>query len=209
MLNKKQNKYKQKPNLIIVEGSRGTGKSSATHQLRQQLKYTNLCNLTGNKYPNNENKTYTMYKTWNKFLYKMRNKGINFLFDRYFFSEIALCRLKRKEYDFEKSYKKLKEYLVKKLSKHYNIYFILLYCDEDSFKIRLKRDKIENNNYDPYSVQNSIDIQEQYMRIYNDLTHYKNINSILIDNSNINIEETIDIIKNHIKYRYIIYKGSE
>jgi thymidylate kinase len=199
------NGAKYKSNIIFIEGSRGVGKSSIVHYLRQQLRYTNSANLTGNMYPNDESKTVNMYKSWVNHLKTIFGDGISFVFDRFLFTEIALCRMGYKQYDFEKSYECFKELMFGSggIADLYNVYYVTLTCDAQTFGKRLQREKIANNNYDPYEIDNCIRVQEKFIKIHEEIqNNYKHVHTLMIDSSNMGVEEIGQKIKGIMAHNY-------
>ena len=87
-------------------------------------------------------------------------------------SEEVYARLNYKEYSFTDAYKNL----VKKLSLlDYNIYYFSLYLQNvELFRQRLDRDS--HHNYQSFSIQNSIEQQNKYLEISNELEKVENIN---------------------------------
>lgn len=176
--------------LIVVEGPQGAGKTTVTDFIRHGLKYTNLYRLCGtaDSSPTGKQKAKDMYFDLLEYIKKMENKSINLLFDRTFFTEEIYSRLKFKEYDFSDVY----EELVYEFSKlDFDIYYINLYLkDTNLYKMRLKRSGKAITEYAKFNIESSINQQEQYLKMANELS--KKYNTIKVFNvSNDTDEETL------------------
>ena len=77
-----------KNRLIIVEGPQGTGKTSLTNYLRDNIASSNLYRLAGQKDKTLTGKKYSeiMYKALLDYLERMQIVPMTILFDRTFFS---------------------------------------------------------------------------------------------------------------------------
>ena len=84
-----------KNRLIIVEGPQGTGKTSLTNYLRDNIASSNLYRLSGQKDKTLTGKKYSeiMYKALLDYLERMQIVPMTILFDRTFFSEEVYARL--------------------------------------------------------------------------------------------------------------------
>lgn len=169
--------------LIIVEGPQGAGKTTVTDFIRHGLKYTNLYRLygTSDSSPAGKQKAADMYYDLLDYIKKLENKSINLLFDRTFFTEEIYCRLKFKEYDFSDIYEKLLE----KFSKlDFDIYYITLYLEDTNlFVKRLERDKKAVVDYAKFNIQSSINQQEQYLKMADEISSkYPNIKVYKVSN---------------------------
>lgn len=96
--------------ILIVEGARGVGKSTIVKALRDRLTETVSVNFTGLNGDGEDISlsTFNHYKEWNRFLNAIVKKGspFNYIFDRYFFSELVYSKL-YKETDFEEGFLEL------------------------------------------------------------------------------------------------------
>lgn len=161
--------------LIIVEGPQGTGKTTLTNYLRDNLPAINLYRLQGQK-----DKTLTgkevstkMYDYLLNYMEQMQNVEMDLLFDRTFFTEEIYARLGYKEYSFTDVYNTLIERLN---NLNYDIYLISLYLEDTNiYEQRLAR---EHHNYQSFSIQNSVDQQNAYKQLTDELKDYKNIKVI-------------------------------
>ncbi len=152
-----------KNRMIIVEGPQGTGKSSLTNYLRDNIPSSNLYRLSGSK-----DKTLTgkevsrnMYNALLNYLKEMQNIPMDLIFDRTFFSEEVYARLGYKDYSFTDVYNNL----LKTLNTiNYDIYLFLLYLENTAlYQTRLKRDN--HHNYQSFSEENSISQQNIYLEM--------------------------------------------
>ena len=181
--------------LIVVEGPQGAGKTTVTDFIRHGLKYTNLYRLCGtaDSSPTGKQKAKDMYFDLLEYIKKMENKSINLLFDRTFFTEEIYSRLKFKEYDFSDVY----EELVYEFSKlDFDIYYINLYLkDTNLYKTRLERSGKAITEYAKFNIESSINQQEQYLKMANELS--KKYNTIKVFNVSNDTDE--EALKHKIK----------
>lgn len=168
--------------LIIVNGAQGSGKTTVTDYLRYKMSYTNLYRLSGtsDSSPAGKEKATKMYDDLLDYMEKLQNMSINLLFDQIYFTEEVYDRLGFKEYTFTDVYERLN----KRLSNlNYDIYIITLYLSNtDEFTKRLARDGKHNIKYAKYNAESSINQQNVYLEISEELKKYPNINVINIDN---------------------------
>lgn len=192
----------ERGNIIIIEGPQGSGKSTMANFLRDNLACSNLYRLTGIK-----DKTITGYEK-NKKMYfnlidymsSLEETGLNLIFDRTFFTEQVYASLGYKDYKFDDVY----EELVKRLSKlNFNIYFVVLYCDDVSlYRERLKR---VHHNYQSFSLDNSINQQNMYLKLIDEIKE-ENINKIKLcvddfDKAYTTLIDSIPVLKMNIEFK--------
>ncbi len=162
--------------IIIVEGPQGVGKSTLANFLRDNLPTTNLYRLSGikDKSKLGKEKNKIMYLGLINYMESLEETELNLVFDRTFFSEQVYCMLGYKEYKFDDEYKRL----VKKLAAlDYNIYFVVLYLkNEKLYEQRLKR---IHHNYQEFSLKNSVDQQNTYLKLADNIKE-KNIKVLKI-----------------------------
>lgn len=182
--------------IIIVEGPQGVGKTTVTDYLRNTIPHTNLFRLSGCNDSSKEGlkKTIKYYDNLLKYIKSMENTGMNLLFDRTFFTEEVYCRLKMKDYDFTKYYKK---YLKKLSMLDFKIYYINLYLSNtENFKERLNREGKANVSYAKFNVESSIKQQEIYSYLFQEIvTYWDSITSYNISTDQRDIKETLEYIK--------------
>ena len=168
-----------KSKLIIVEGPQGTGKTTLTNYLRENLASSNLYRLSGQKDKSEKGKKASekMYEALLDYLEKMQEISMDLIFDRTFFTEEIYSRLGYKEYDFSDIYQNL----LKRLNKlDFEKYLIILYLENtDLYEERLKRDF--HHNYQTFSLENSKHQQQAYLNLGDELSN--------------NTENTIKIIR--------------
>ena len=186
--------------LIIVEGPQGAGKTTVTDFIRFSLPYTNLYRLggTSDKTLSGREKSEKMYYALLDYMKSLENASINLLFDRTFFTDEIYCRLGYKEYHFTDIYNTL---LDKVNSLDFEIYYITLYLeDENEFEKRLSRDKKADIKYAKFNKQNSIDQQNAYLKMADEISEkYPNIHVVKFNNL-IPQEEMKEKIKNILNY---------
>ncbi len=157
----KQNK------MIIVEGPQGTGKTTLTNFLRDNIPGSNLYRLSGQKDKTitGKNMSEKMYTSLLAYLKGMEDIPMDLIFDRTFFTEEVYGRLGYKEYQFTEIYNAL----VKQLNAlNYDIYLVLLYLEDTNlFKVRL--DRKSHHNYQSFSIDNSINQQNVYLELGKEL----------------------------------------
>lgn len=152
--------------LIVVEGPQGTGKTTLANYLRESIPGSNLYRLSGQKDKSITGRDISikMYNALLDYLEKMEEVPMDLVFDRTFFTEEVYARLGYKNYSFTDEYNKLVDRFVKL---NYEKYFINLYLENtDIFKERLDR---VHHNYQAFSVQSSVDQQNTYRKIADDL----------------------------------------
>ena len=168
-----------KSKLIIVEGPQGTGKTTLTNYLRENLASSNLYRLSGQKDKSEKGKKASekMYEALLDYLEKMQEIPMDLIFDRTFFTEEIYSRLGYKEYDFSDIYQNLLERLNKL---DFEKYLIILYLENtELYEERLKRDF--HHNYQAFSLENSEHQQQAYLKLGEELSN--------------NTENTIKIIR--------------
>lgn len=187
----------QKSKLIVIEGPQGVGKTTYAEYIRERLPYTNLYRLygTNDNSPTGLNKSIKMYKALLSYMKQLENQSINLLFDRTFFTEFVYCNLGYKEYQFKDAFSKL---LSKFSSLNFDIYYITLYLkDTEKYKERLNRENKAKVKYAKFDISNSIDQQNEYLRV-SKLVNKKCSNNIKCYdiNTDKNIEEVYKELDN-------------
>lgn len=156
-----------KNRMIIIEGPQGTGKSTLSGYLRDNIPSSNLFRLSGQRDKTETGKKLSeyMYNIQLDYLEKMAVVPMDLIFDRTFFSEEVYARLGYKEYSFTDVYRSL----VKRLENiDYDIYLTILYLNNPEIYLeRLRRE--QHHNYQSFSVQNSIDQQMKYLEFCDEL----------------------------------------
>ncbi len=170
----------EKNRLIIIEGPQGTGKTTLTNYLRENIPSSNLYRLSGqkDKSPKGKELSKKMYYALLEYLKQMQDIPMDLIFDRTFFTEEVYARLGYKEYQFTDVYNEL---LNKINNLNYDIYLILLYLkDPKIYEERLAR---QHHQYQTFSPKNSIDQQNTYQIIGKELQNTNiNIYNIAMDN---------------------------
>lgn len=149
--------------ITILEGARGTGKSTLAFKLRQRTPETTLINFTGFHTDGEEglSRVSDYYKTWITFLLAMGQHESNYVFDRFYFSEQVFSKL-YKEYDFTDNYELLNDFIedLSFFGVKINIFFLTI-NDEEELKQRLIRDKVPFGKAEE-SVTETLAQQAQY-----------------------------------------------
>lgn len=162
--------------LIILEGPRGTGKSTITRKLRDKVDGATLINLTGFKADGDEGlkKIKKYYDAMDTYIHHlaMSPHMYTVIFDRTFFSEVVYSQI-YKSYDFTTAYR----YLVNSLfdcADELHLFYLRL-SDKDKMRERLNRDKVQLFDKIEESVAESFKQQEYYDALFRDMP------SVLLD----------------------------
>jgi len=138
----------EKNRIIIVEGPQGSGKTSLTSYLRTVIPGADLHRLCGLKDKSlaGKEKSKVRYLALLDYLKQLESLSLDFIFDRFFFSEEVYAQIGYKAYNFSEIYQSLVEKLC---SLDYEIYLIILYLQNESlYKDRL--DRGEHHNYQAF-----------------------------------------------------------
>ncbi|EME72232.1 MULTISPECIES: hypothetical protein [Bacillus] len=191
--------------LIILEGARGTGKSSVAYKLRQRLKHSTLINPTGfhedgevglKKISNYYDGMFELFHKW-----KSKMSGYTTILDRFFPTEMVFSSL-YKEYDFHQKFKSLCK-LLPTLDDEIYIFFFTV-SDKDVLKERLKRDKVPFAQVEE-SVEESLKQQDSYYKYIDELKRYidwdckGSLKLIGIDTAHMNQDEVVDFVFRQIQ----------
>ena len=167
---------RKKGNIIIIEGPQGSGKSTMTNFIRDNLPGSNLYRLSGikDKTKTGYEKNKTMYLGLINYMETLEETELNLIFDRTFFTEQVYAKLGYKDYNFDDVYKRL----LRKLSDlDFNIYFVVLYLkDTNIYEQRIVR---QHHQYQAFSKENSINQQNEYLSLIDNIK-YKSIHKIKI-----------------------------
>lgn len=125
---------------IIVEGARGTGKSTVTKILRENILNSTLINFTGFNEGGDDGfrKTLKYYNSWFNFFHGLKETDMIFIHDRFYFSEMVYSFL-YKDYNFEEDYQIFNHRIKNNFDE---VHLILLVTDsEELLYNRLNRNK--------------------------------------------------------------------
>lgn len=176
--------------ITILEGSRGTGKSTLAFKLRQLTPETTLINFTGFHDEGEEGltKSYVYYSAFMQLFNRLSKHESKFVFDRFFFSEAVYSQL-YKDYDFTELYNELLNDLefIANLGVKINIFFLTI-NDEEELKNRLIRDKVPFGKAEE-GVNATLLQQSKYQELFNNLHSSENLKLHTIDTSGKTIEE--------------------
>lgn len=192
--------------ITILEGARGTGKTTLAQKLRQTTSNSTLINFTGFNQDGEEGlrRVTDYYKAFMGMFLRLAKHDSKFIFDRFFFSEMVYSQL-YKDYDFEDVYKELLFDL--EVLAHHGAKINILYLtvnEKEELKRRLIRDKVSFFNVDE-NVEETMKQQNVYKDVFDDLftkhlmnndAVHKNLHIKLIDTSHKTNEEVYnDILK--------------
>ncbi len=181
--------------LIVVEGPQGTGKTTLANYLRESIPGSNLYRLSGQKDKSITGRDISikMYDALLDYLKAMEDVPMDLVFDRTFFTEEVYSRLGYKDYSFTDNYYKLEDRFA---NLNYEKYFINLYLENtDLFKKRLER---VHHDYQAFSVQSSIDQQNTYRNIADELSS----KGVIVENLAMdNFDEAYDKVKKLLKIK--------
>jgi broad-specificity NMP kinase len=175
--------------IIILEGARGTGKSTVARAVRQKIPEITLVNPTGFHLDGEEGlkKVVNYYYAWINMLSNLHNHNSTFVFDRFFFTERVFSEL-YKSYNFNDYYEVFLEDLCNVAE--VDIIFLTI-NDTEELKTRLMRDKVPFGKAEE-NVTETLKQQDLYEDIMVDFFRdYSNKNARLhtIDTSNKTQEE--------------------
>ncbi len=182
---------------IIIEGPQGCGKTSLANYLREHIPASNLYRLSGNKDKTllGKEKSKKMYIALLDYMNAISNSDVNLIFDRTFFTEYVYCNLGYKDFKYDDVYHELLKVLG---SLNYDIYYVSLYLkDPNIYETRLRR---EHHNYQAFSLQSSVDQQNEYKKLIPRIkalanTHVYEIATDDFDVAYKEIDEIFDIAK--------------
>lgn len=153
--------------ILVIEGARGTGKSTIARKLREKTKDSTLINFTGFSLDGIEgfDKVSSYYMNWFYFLESMKGHDSTIICDRFFFSELVYSEL-YKDYDFSQQY----SFFLTRLSKMADEIKILFFTieDEDELKTRLIRDKVPFGTAEESTIE-TMRQQDVYEEIMNEV----------------------------------------
>lgn len=185
-----------RPYILIIEGAQGCGKSTVCREIREQMKYVTLLDLSaiGDKTKEAEDK---MFKYHNQILDMFdytKFCGMNYVCCRSFLSERIYCNLGFKPYSFDR-YNGILINNLDYLTKWYDVHLILLTATKEELEIRLNnRDKFA---YQKFSVENSLMQQEQYQKEFRELAK-KKTDIKVYEMENNNLQRTVNTINDLI-----------
>lgn len=163
----------------ILEGGRGTGKSTLAFKLRQKTPETTLINFTGFHTDGQEGleKVKNYYMAFMEMLKQLNDHESKFVFDRFFFSEAVFSQL-YKEYDFKNTYIELLDKLeaLSEIGIKINLFFLTI-NNEKELEQRLIRDKVPFGKAEE-SVAQTLEQQKLYKNLF-DAIYYNRSNDRL------------------------------
>lgn len=182
----------EKQTLILVHGGQGCGKSSVTNALREKITHTTLMRLAG--VPKQEQSAQSSLRYHMSMLEAVNQcygTGMNFIFDRSFLCEWIYAKIGFKDYSFDKQAHILIQG-VRELSSRYNIYFVLLTASEETLNSRLKREGKPQFEQVVFSAKNSIQQQEEYLEVFEELP--EEVGVFVIPTDHLSVDEIANLI---------------
>ena len=179
--------------LIIIEGPQGCGKTTLSNFIRENVPSSNLYRLCGQKDKTIKGKKQSikMYNALLAYMKAMQSIPMDLIFDRLFFSEEVYSTLGYKDYSFHEEYQ---IYLNRLLDLKYDIYYFNVYLENtDTFKKRLER---EHHMYQKFSVKNSIEQQEKYQSVSDNLKKTRiHVTDLCMDDFKLAYEKVCEVLK--------------
>lgn len=178
------------PKLIIIEGSAGTGKSTTTNRLREVMLSTTMMRLSGisKEISNSKMLSYIYHSNILSMIKDTARTKMNWVLDRSYLSEYVYTNLGYKDYSFETEFNILSTEL-NNLVNLYDVYVFVLKTTPEEYEKRLMRDKAE---YHKFSVESSVEQQEEYIKTLDKLP--KSIKTYTIDTTGLSCEDTVKSI---------------
>jgi thymidylate kinase len=177
-----------KRKLIIIEGGIGSGKSSLSYLLRENMKHTTMISLS------------SIYDdtSVNNFLYHTNIlnmlqdvDGSNFILCRSFLSNEIMSRLGHKSYDNKQNYDWLLDKLKFLNTYYYDVEFIILATTKEEYEKRLsKRNKFKLIEH---TVNEAMEQQRLYLNIADELREY-GFNVAVYNNSGMSKKDLCNLI---------------
>jgi deoxyguanosine kinase len=155
--------------VVILEGSRGVGKSTVARAIREKIPEITLVNPTGYHLDGKEGKDKIVkyYYAWLNMINNLSSHDSTFVFDRFFFTERVFSEL-YKEYDFSDYYLMFLKWLCN-VAEVDIIFFTI--DNNDELKNRLTRDKVPFGKVEE-STTETLKQQELYKNIMFDFARY-------------------------------------
>lgn len=184
---------------IIVEGARGTYKSTVTRLLRNRIEGSTLINLTGFKEDGEDGlkKIVNYYDSLFKYIENLRGDQ-TLIFDRIFFTEQVMSTLYKK-YDFTTNYHHLCDKLMTSFDELELFYFTIQ--DTKELSTRLNRNKLPLFGHIPENVTETMKQQSLYDEMFSDfnlsymkLFPSKDTSLMKIDTTQKSSQEIVDMI---------------
>lgn len=182
-----------KPKLIIVEGAIGSGKSSLSRLMRENMKHTTLLSLSsiGN---NTAFNYFNYHANILNLLLELRGTDQNVILERSFISNRVYSMMGHNSYSFDQEFRILSRKL-KALTMFYDVYVVLLCTNKVDFERRLgKRSKFELVDH---TVDEALKQQRNYMILLDQLRN-EGINCTTIVNSGMSKNQTLEFIMTSI-----------
>ena len=173
--------------LVIIEGCQGSGKSTLSNRLREEVKYSTLIKLCG--LPPIEDQKYEIAQYHREFLTMislMSHLPITFILDRSFLSEHVYAKL-YKDYEFSNE---TTEFLLYLQEMELEVLFVLLTADKETLTERLHRPGKEQYQNIEYKADESIKQQNEYTKVFKRIP----FDTLVLDES-YQIEDKIRVIK--------------
>lgn len=153
--------------LIILEGPRGSGKSTVARELRNSIEGSTLINPTGFKDDGGQGlrKIISYYEAMEQYLKNLSSSIETFcvIFDRTFFSEVVYSRI-YKQYDFSPAFEWFFNSMLAYTDELYLFHMKL--SNEEELRERLNRDKVQLFDKVEESVVQSTIQQQHYDQLF-------------------------------------------
>lgn len=188
--------------IMIIEGARGTGKTTVASKIRQTVSEMTLINPTGFHEDGVKGlaKINQYYDSWLNMLYVMHEHDSTVLFDRFYFSEAVYSKL-YKNYSFAESLKYFNadlDYLAKKGVK-IDIFFLTI-DDEKELSNRLIRDKVPFGKAEE-SVKATLLQQSEYSKVLTDFKEFHSNENLRLHTVKTDGKTTDDVYNEILKLK--------
>lgn len=197
MTNKNTRIGRQKPFLLIIEGSQGSGKGTLSSAIRDGVTCTNLISLSGLPL---ESSAELVYKTRMAELNMLKaiRGSLNIVMDRSFVSDRVYQVLGKKPYtqeEFNTYYYRLCNKL-EELKHYYDVKLVLLTASKEDYVVRhqIRADKPQYENAE-FSAENSIIQQEIYKDLLTDLSKKYHIDFVEVSTKKSKSEVLDEVMK--------------
>ena len=174
----------KKQKIVFLHGAQGVGKTTVSNYLRERLVHTTLIRLAGvPSYQEDANQKALLYHlSLLDGVNRTYGTMMNYVMDRSFLCEKVYANLGFKPHDFEKECEII-ENVIETMTEYFDLYFVLLKANEETFSKRLKTRKKAQFEAVKFKVENSLKQQEEYEKELQKLPQAVNVLTMFVDDS--------------------------